>query len=625
VSQSKLLRERRFAPLFWTQLLGALNDNLFKNAMVVLLGFRASARGELSPAVLVNLAAGVFILPFLLFSPTAGQIADRCEKSALVRAVKLLEIAVMLLGALGLIFNSLWLLFCVLFLMGSQSALFGPVKYSILPQHLREQELVGGNGLVEMGTFVAILVGTILGGLLIAVDGRGPYLVSAAIIALAVAGYLASRAIPRAESNDPGLRLGFNPLRQGHELVSMTRQNRAVYLSILGISWFWAYGSIFLAQLPDLTRGVLGGDEGVVVLLLTVFSLGIGLGSLLCERLSGKRIELGLVPFGSLGLTLFGLDFFFALSQTVAAGELAGAGAFVARPGSLRVLCDLGFIGVFGGLYIVPLYAMLQQRSLPQQRSRIIAANNVLNALLVVASALIAAGLRAAGLSASGLLLVAVIANAAVAVAIYRLLPEFFLRFIFWVLTHTVYRVRKSGLQNLPPRGPAVVVCNHVSYLDALFIASACPQPMRFVMDHRIFRLPLLHHVFRLGRAIPIASARDNPELMERAFEEIASALGQGDIVCIFPEGRLTPDGEINTFRAGVERIVRRTPVPVIPLALRGLWGNVFSRNRQSVLKRLTRSFLCRIELVGGAPVPPWQVSAPALELAVRRLRGDVP
>jgi hypothetical protein len=288
------------------------------------------------------------------------------------------------------------------------------------------------------------------------------------------------------------------------------------------------------------------------------------------------------------------------------------------------VLVDLTLIGVFGGFYIVPLYAMLQQRSLPGQRSRVIAANNVLNALFVVASAILAVGLRWAGLSAGGLLLVAAVANAAVALAIYRLLPEFFLRFVFWVLTNTIYRVRKSGLGSLPDYGPAVVVCNHVSYLDALFIASACPQPIRFVMDHRIFRIPLLNHVFRAGRAIPIASARENPELMERAFDEIARALEQGDIVCIFPEGRLTPDGEIAAFRTGVERIVRRTPVPVIPLALRGLWGNVFSRNRQSVLRRLPRSFLCRVELVGGEAVPPCQVSAPRLELIVRRLCGEV-
>ncbi len=394
MSQSKLLRQRRFAPLFWTQFLGALNDNLFRNAMVMLLGFRAASGSDLSPAVLVNLSAGVFILPYLLFSPTAGQIADRYEKSALVRAVKLFEIAVMLLGALGLVFNSLWLLFCVLFLMGTQSSLFGPVKYSILPQHLREHELVGGNGLVEMGTFLAILLGTILGGLLIAVDGSGPYLVSTTVVAVAVVGYLASRAIPRAESNDPGLRIDCNPMRQGRQLVAMVRQNRAVFLSILGISWFWAYGSLFLAQMPDLTRQVLGGDEGVVVMLLACFSLGIGLGSVLCERLSGKRIELGLVPLGSLGLTVFGLDLFFALPEPVAGAELVGAAGFLARPGSPRVICDLALIGVFGGIAMVPLYAVLQQRSLPAQRSRVIAANNVVNHTALICAAGFFCGLK---------------------------------------------------------------------------------------------------------------------------------------------------------------------------------------------------------------------------------------
>ena len=621
MGQFELLRSRRFGPFFWTQFLGALNDNLFKNALVILFAFDATS--ALAPDTLVNLSAAIFILPFFLFSATAGQAADKFEKARVIRVVKLFEIGIMLLGGVGLALRSQAILLVVLFLMGTHSAVFGPVKYSILPQHLGEQELVGGNALVQTGTFVAILAGTILGGMLVRITGWGSAIVSATVLAVAIGGWLASFGVPRAEPADPGLRLSVNPLRETLRIIGFARANRTVFLSILGISWFWFYGALFLAQFPGLTREVLGGNEGVVTLLLTIFSIGVALGCLLCERMSEGAIELGLVPLGAFGLTLFGIDLFLATHATAPHVPPVGALEFLRTPGAWRVAADLALVGAFGGFFIVPLQALVQHRSEPSHRSRIIAANNILNALFMVAAALVAIALRRAGLTIPQLLLVTALLNAAVAVYIFTLIPEFLMRFLIWLLVHTVYRVRKRGLEYVPGEGAAVLVCNHVSFVDALVIAAACRRPIRFVMDHNYFRLPVLNFVFRTGRAIPIAPRKEDPALVEKAFDDVARALEEGDLVCIFPEGRLTGDGEIGPFRPGVERIVARTPVPVVPLALRGLWGSVFSRKDGRAMRRPFRRFWSRIELVCGAPVSPAEATIATLHERVSALRGE--
>ena len=622
MSQLELLRRRRFAPFFWTQFLGALNDNVFKNALVIVLAFGA-ATTALSSDTLVNLAGAVFIAPFFLFSATAGEIADRYEKSRLIRAVKVLEIAIMVLGAVGFVRRSVPLLFGALFLMGVHSTIFGPVKYSILPQHLETEELIGGNALVELGTFVAILVGTLLGGVLVSLPETGPALTAAVVVALAVAGWVTSRLVPPAPAPMPDLRINWNPVTQTLRTIGFTRENRTVFLSILGIAWFWFYGALALAQLPGLGREVLGGDEHVVTVLLAFFSLGIGVGCILCERLSGGAIELGLVPLGSIGLSLFAIDLFFAAPTNVPADAALGIGAILGRPHAWHLAADLVLIGVFGGLYIVPLLALVQHRSEPSHRSRIIAGNNIISAGFMVLAAVAGIGLRAAGMTIPEIFLVTALVNAAVAVYIYTLIPEFLMRFIIWMLVHTVYRMRQRGLEHVPKEGPAVLVCNHVSFVDALVVAAACRRPVRFVMDHAIFKMPILSFVFRTGRAIPIASKKEDPRITEAAFDEVARALGEGDLVCIFPEGQITRTGELNPFRPGVERIVERTPVPVVPIALRGLWGSFFSRKDGPAMRRPFRRFWSRIELVCGPQVPAVAVTAEGLQASVLALRGD--
>lgn len=620
--QFKLLRERRFLPFFGTQFLGAFNDNLFKNALVVLLTFQAASWTSLDPGILANLAAGIFILPFFIFSATAGQLADKYDKALLSRLVKLLEVVIMLLAGLGFAIHSLPVLLGALFLLGCHSTLFGPVKYAILPQHLHEDELVGGNALVEAGTFVAILMGTLAGGLL---AGAGhPLWVALAGLLVAVAGYLASRGIPTAPAPEPGLRINPNPLTETWRNVGFARENRTVFLSILGISWFWLYGALFLAQFPAFAKNVLGGGESAVTLLLATFTVGIGLGSLLCERLSAKQVEIGLVPFGSIGLTVFGLDLALAAPGALPAGAPLAFLDLLAAPGMVRVLLALFMLGVFGGFFIVPLYALVQLRSAAGHRARIIAANNILNALFMVAGALGAAALLGAGLSIPHLFLVAALLNALVAVYIYTLVPEFLQRFLVWLLVHTVYRLQKEGLEHIPDDGPAVLVCNHVSFVDALVVMAACHRPVRFVMDHRIFAIPVLNFIFRETRAIPIASSKENETMKEAAFAEVAKALAAGEVVAIFPEGAISGDGELGPFRPGIARILAETPVPVVPLALRGLWGSFFSRQGGRAMAGwpLRRGLFPRIALVAGEAVAAAEATPDLLRERVQGLRG---
>ena len=622
-SQFHLLRERRFRPFFLTQFLGAFNDNLFKNALVVLLTFQAASWTSIAPELLANLAAGIFILPFFLFSASAGQLADKYDKSRLTRLVKVLEIAIMTVALAGFLLHSLAVLFFALFLLGCHSTLFGPVKYALLPQHLHENELVGGNALVEAGTFVAILLGTLVGGLLAAAE-NGELWIAGGSIVVAICGYLTSRGVPLSPAPEPGLKVNPNPLTETWRNIGFARQNRPVFLAIMGISWFWLYGALFLAQFPAYAKGVLGGGEGTVTLLLATFTVGIGLGSLLCEKFSSGQVEIGLVPFGSIGLTLFGLDIAFASPTMLPTGAPLAIGAVLAQPGIVRVLLALLMLGVFGGFFIVPLYAMMQSRSAPGQRARIIAANNILNALFMVTGALAAGALLGAGLSIPMLFGLAAVMNAAVALYIYRLVPEFLLRFIVWLLIHSVYRLRTEGLEHIPESGPAVIVCNHVSFVDALVIAAACRRPIRFVMDHRIFRWPVLSFVFRHSRAIPIAPAKEDPQMMEAAFAEVSKALAAGELVGLFPEGKITADGELCPFRPGITRILDANPVPVVPLALRGLWGSMFSRKDGPALSRpLRRGLFSRIELIAGSALAPETVCIPGLQLQVAELRGD--
>ncbi|GIZ13471.1 MFS transporter [Pseudomonas sp. NCCP-436] len=618
-SQFALLGKRRFLPFFVTQLLGAFNDNVFKQSLILVILFRLNIDADRD--LLVNLCALLFILPFFLFSALGGQFGEKFAKDALIRRLKLAEVLILFVGAAGVLLNNLTLMLAVLFAMGTQSALFGPVKYSILPQHLRENELVGGNALVEMGTFLAILAGTIGAGVIMASDNYAA-IVAGSVVAVALFGYLASLNIPRAQPAMPQLRLDWNILRQTWVTLKLgLGQRPAVSRSLVGNSWFWFLGAVYLTQIPAYAKEWLHGDESVVTLILTVFSLGIGLGSMLCERMSGHKVEIGLVPFGSIGLTLFGM-----LLWWLSGGFPMGAiphdwQALLGHTQAWWILgCILG-IGLFGGFYIVPLYALIQSRTAEHERARVIAANNILNALFMVVSAVVAIlFLSVAELSIPQLFLVVSLMNVAVNSYIFKIVPEFSMRFLIWLLGHSLYRVEHRGLQAIPEEGPAVLVCNHVSFVDALLIGGAVRRPVRFVMYYKIYDLPLLNFVFRTAGTVPIAGRHEDLLIYDAAFRKVAEYLRNGELVCIFPEGKLTGDGEINEFKGGVERILAENPVPVIPMALQGLWGSFFSRDPN---KGFFRRLWSRVCLVAGEPIAAEQARREELQARVAELRGD--
>ena len=620
-SQFGLLKTKRFAPFFWTQFFGAFNDNVFKNALLGLLTF-GILQSSLQLSTMNNLGGLLFILPFFLFSALAGQLADKYEKSRLIRYIKGLEILIMALGALSFAYLQTWGLMLLLFLMGTQSTFFGPVKYSIIPQHLKPHELVGGNALVETGTFLAILLGTILANLVsdIAV---GPYIVGGVVVLISILGFLTCLKIPEGKAPTPDLKIRFNPFTETWHIIQFSRQNNGVFLAIMGISWFWFLGAAYLTQIYEYTKVDLGGAPSVIMTLLSAFSIGIASGSLLCERLSGHKVELGLVPLGSIGLTLFGVDLYFNAPVHHGA-ELIEVGQFLSTPSNYRVLLDFLMIGMSGGLYIVPLYAMVQERSDEEHRSRIIAAINIMNALFMLVSA--GVGILLLGvmdLDIPEFFLVLAIMNVVVAWFIYTVIPEFTMRFLIWIITHTMYRVTHTNLNKIPDSGPCVLVCNHVSYMDALIIAGACRRPVRFVMFKPIYDLPVLNFIFRTGKTIPIHSKSADPQTYETAFQRISEELRDGEVVCIFPEGKLTQTGEIDEFKSGIEKILQQDPVPVVPMALRGLWGSFFSHKDSKALTGIPRRFWSKVELVAGDAIPAEAVSAALLQDKVSALRGD--
>lgn len=609
-NQFALLRQRRFAPFFWTQFLGAGNDNLFKFAFTVMVTYQLQV-AWLPPAMAGLVIGALFILPFVLFSATSGQLADKYDKKRLIRFVKRLEIAVMALAAWGFFSQQVGVLLVCTFLMGLHSTLFGPVKFAYLPQHLNERELMGGNGMVEMGTFVAILLGNVAGGLIIAVPDIGAHHVGLAALGLALLGRLTAEFIPPTPAQDPKLHINWNPVTETWRNLKLAHGNVVVFRSLLGISWMWFFGAVFLSQFPSFAKDVLRGDEQVASLLLVVFSVGIGTGSLLCEVLGRRHVEIGLVPLGAIGMTVFSVDLYFAAQGLPSpVGALWGLQAFVAQGAHWRVLADLVLLSLFAGLYSVPMYALIQMRSPPTHRARIIAANNILNALFMIASSLLAGALLGNGFGVTQVFLFTGLANAVVAFYIFMLVPEYLLRFVAWVLSRCVYRFRVVGDEHLPTQGAAVLVCNHVSFVDAVLLMAASPRPIRFVMDHRIFKTPVLGTLFRLAKAIPIAPRAQDPLAYEAAFEAAAQVLREGDLLAIFPEGGITQNGELQPFKGGIAKILARAQadgldVPVVPMALTNLWGSFFSRVERgtAMVKPFRRGLFNRVGLNVGAPV----------------------
>jgi 1-acyl-sn-glycerol-3-phosphate acyltransferase len=619
-NQFALLGQRRFAPFFWTQFLGAANDNLFKFAFTVLVTYQLEV-AWMTPAMAGLVIGAVFILPFLLFSATSGQLTDKYEKQRVIQLVKSLEIAIMLLAAWGFWATQVPVLLACVFLMGLHSTLFGPVKYAYLPQHLNERELTGGNGMVEMGTFVAILLGQVAGGLLVALPEVGARIVGVVCIAVALLGRTTAQFVPRSPSTDPDLKINWNPVSETLRNLKLAHGNVVVFRSLLGISWMWFFGAVFLSQFPSFAKEVLHGDEHVASLLLVVFSVGIGIGSLLCEVLSKRHVEIGLVPLGAIGMSVFAVDLYFA-SRALPDSAVMSVGAFLAQTAHWRVMLDLALLSLFAGLYSVPMYALIQLRSQPSHRARIIAANNILNALFMIASSVLAGVMLKAGFTVPQVFLATGVANALVAFYIFLLVPEYLLRFVAFIASRCIYRFKVRGDENIPTEGAAILVCNHVSFIDAVLLMAASPRPIRFIMDHKIFKIPLLGTLFKLGKAIPIAPQKEDPAAYERAFAQARAVLDAGDLLCIFPEGGITQDGRLQPFKGGIMKILETHPVPVVPLALQNLWGSFFSRieRGEAMVKPFRRGLFSRVGLVAGEPVAAPQVSPEGLRERVGAL-----
>jgi 1-acyl-sn-glycerol-3-phosphate acyltransferase len=607
-NQFALLRQRRFAPFFWTQFAGAANDNLFKFAFTVMVTYQLSI-SWMQPAMAGLVIGALFILPFLLFSATSGQVTDKYDKTKVILFVKNLEIGIMLLAAFGFSTANVPVLLACTFLMGLHSTLFGPVKFAYMPQVLSERELTGGNGMVEMGTFVAILAGNIVGGLLVAIPQVGPTYVAIACVVAALAGRVIAQFIPSVPATDPSLKINWNPVTETIANLKLAHGNIVVFRSLLGISWMWFFGAVFLSQFPSFAKEVLHGSSQVASLLLVVFSIGIAIGSLLCETLSRRHVEIGLVPLGAIGMSIFSIDLYFASRGLPASSELS-IGQFISMSAHWRVMADLALLSLFAGLYSVPMYALIQLRSQPTHRARIIAANNILNALFMIGSSVIAGALLGAKFTIPQIFLFTGLANAVVAFYIFMLVPEYFLRFIAWVASRFVYRFKVTGDHHIPVEGAAILTCNHVSFVDAVLLMAASPRPIRFVMDHRIFKVPVLGWMFKLAKAIPIAPKSEDPAAYERAFADAQKVLQEGDLLAIFPEGGITKDGELQEFKGGIMKILETAKAqgiepPVIPMALTNLWGSFFSRVEKgnAMVRPFRRGILSRVGLNVGAPM----------------------
>ncbi len=580
-----LLRSTRFSPLFWTQLLGAFNDNLLKAALIVAVTFGSLATHQ-EPATLVNLATALLVAPFFLFSALAGQLSDRFDKSKLIFGLKVAEVGIMLLAALGFYLQSLPMLLTSLFLMGTQSALFGPMKYAILPQHLEDEELLAGNSLIEMGTFLAILSGTLGGSFLAALEGGQTYCAVGLVVA-AIVGAVQAFRIPTAPGQESAA-IDLNPIRSTLQTVKIGQRDRSVWWSILGSSWFWLIGAVVLGQLPALAEKVSESPQALTAL-LAAFSLGVAAGSIACERLSHGKIELSIVGPAAilLGLALLWM----ASASTLLIAALATAA-----------------VGAAGGVFIVPLYAHMQREAEDNERSQVVAANNIVNAVFMVAGAGYAAYRLGAGASLSELFVELAIAQLlSGAVALYATRLRFVQRLIGFMM-RIFYKIDLRDFEDhVPEKGAAIVICNHESFADAFAFGGFLKRPVRFVMDHRMAKLPGMKRFFRFARIIAIAPKSESDDVLQKALAEIDQALADGEVIALFPEGRCSRDGLVGDFRRGIERILEKRPVPVIPFAVRGFFGGFFAygENGEKPMRRLPRRGRSPLRVAGGAPLGP--------------------
>ncbi len=573
-NQFSLFTKQRFLPLFITQFLGAFNDNLFKNALVVLITYFLADKLPVKPEILVTLSGCLLILPMFLFSAQAGSLADKFEKAKLIRVIKVAEVILMIIGAVGFMLQSVPLLMTVLFLLGAQAAFFGPIKYSILPQHLASTELVAGNGLIEMGTFVAILLGNILGAVFMTVP-NGLIVISCMIFLFAALGYLSSCFIPKALPLASDLKLSFNLFKETWKVVSFSRSDKPIFLCILGISWFWLIGFTFLAVFPSYAKDFVGGNEQVFSLFLAIFSIGIGIGSSLCNKLLKGQIEATFVPLAALALTLFTLDLFYATHlESPPQGDLLTVSQFVhASFNHWRIMIDMFLISVCGGIYVVPLYAIMQHRSADTHKARVIASNNIMNALFMTVAAIITMIMFKLEMTIPHIFLTIALLNLVAVVQSCRLLPGDLIKSILRLVFQLLYRVEVKGIENFHKAGERVVISpNHTSFLDGLLLAAFLPGRLSFAMYSGYAKKWWVRPITYLVDVFGLDPT--NPYIMKA----IVKYVKEDKKLVIFPEGRITVTGALMKIYEGPGMIADKADATILPILIEGAQYSPFSR-----------------------------------------------
>jgi len=590
VSLKLISSDKRFFPLFWTMFLGALNDNFFKNALIILITYRGISLMDLPSSALVAMAGGIFILPFFLFSATAGQLADKLSKTTLIRVTKITELFVMLVATLGFYTGNYLLLLVTLFLMGTQSTFFGPLKYGIIPQLLGRSELVTGNAFIGGGTFLAILIGTILGGL--SISAKDPILVvSLGVMVVSVLGIIFSFFIEDVEPMDPEVKPDFTFVRPTMDILKLTMSDSKIFHTCIGISWFWFLGAAILSLLPALCKDIFYSSEKVGTMFLASFTIGMGIGSFFAERLSQRRPEVGMAPLALLGMSFFMFDLAYCglnFSKPVSS-ELLNLSQFFTYDYSLRALIDLLFVSIFGGMYIIPQFTFLQDYTPRNILSRIIAGNNILNSLFMVSAAILIMVLASSGLNIPKIFIILAGLNFLFSFYNYYVNSAVTIRFISWFIAKIFYRISIEGRENIPESGSVIIAANHVSFIDWILISAASPRPVRFVIDQAFYFSKPLNFWFKQAHLIPIATTKESPEVLENAFTLMKEGLLNGDVLGLFPEGWITRDGQVRKFQPGIRKIVRMDPaVVVVPLVIKGLWGSFFSFEGKGVLRGIS-------------------------------------
>lgn len=604
-NQLYLFNDKRFLPIFIVQLCGCINDSILKSALIILITYKLSTSLTVSSYTLVMLANFLFVVPFIIFASLSGQIADRYERTVIVKIVKILEILIVLCGAYGFIETNLAILFTTIALMGTHSTFFGPLKYSVLPDHLKKHELISANGYIEAATFLAILIGTMIGGFYNRYEMNILYL----SLIIATTGAVTSFWMPKSNNSNDKIKINYNIFSGTYKILKYAYSRNKVYLTILGISWFWFFGAAILAQIPLLTKETLGADENVANLFLITFSIGVGVGSFLCNKIIGNKISTKYVFTAALGISIFCLDLYFAtvVAQVKYHPEhLKSVYEFLSKKHYWRILIDLFFLAVLAGLYAVPLYATMQYFTPVAHRSRVIAANNLINSLFMAGSTAMLA-LLYLEFSIPSVILIVGLLNLIVALHIYKFIPNSRIvpikvwKFLFRIVFKTFYKVEVKGLKNLHNAGKKIViVANHISYIDPPLIASFVTENIQFAINMTIAKSWWVWPFTKIINTIPIEP--QNPMAVKTIIDE----LKKDKKIAIFPEGRISLTGGLMKVYEGPALIADKSGAAILPVRIDGTEHTLFSKSRKTLRSKF--QFRRKITIT---VLPPLQLTAP--------------